>query len=84
MALTRRRLLLSIVPSFVLLAACGGDDGSPLPQPGSEATRLPALVITRPPPTATQTPAPTITPVPSPTPTATPCRRLCWLQMTPS
>src|SRR6185436_4420185 len=73
MAVTRRRLLLSLLPSFVLLAACGGDsDGSPLAQPSSAATRLPALVITRPPPTPTQTPAPTITPVPSPTPTATP------------
>ena len=36
MAVTRRRLLLSLVPSFVLLAACGGDsDGSPLAKPGT-------------------------------------------------
>src|SRR3954471_19244985 len=73
MALTRRRLLLSLVPSVIFLAACdGASDASPLAKPTGEATRLPALVITRPPPTPTQTPAPTITPVPSPTPTATP------------
>jgi lipoprotein-anchoring transpeptidase ErfK/SrfK len=73
MALSRRSLAVFLLPLAVLVASCGGDsDESPLAQPTGVATRLPALVITRPPNTPTPTPQPTITPVPSPTPTATP------------
>lgn len=66
MKLTHRLVILAILPSLILLSACGGTAApSPTPISLEEAVKLTVAAL----PTETGTPTPTATPLPTATPT---------------